>query len=159
MKLFKKVVDERQELEMLRIERWGFWIMIVVLIAGIIVQAAMGADLRQVLGEYVVLIIGALYIVVRNILSGHWDYHTKPSLKAYGIYSLIGGVFCAITSGAVQYFRGSARLQGNLAQLLPSVLCSFAVGFIACFVLLAVTGEMTKHRRKKLAENFDDDSE
>ena len=48
----KKIIDERQELEMMKVERTGFWIMWGVLLLSLLVQSLfLGAGPKQIAGE------------------------------------------------------------------------------------------------------------
>ena len=56
MKLFRKIIDERQELEAMKITGTGFWILFFGLMLAIILQLFFFEfDIRYILGELVVL--------------------------------------------------------------------------------------------------------
>ena len=61
----KKIIDERQELEMMKVERTGFWIMWGVLLLSLLVQSLfLGAGPKQIAGENISFLVGCLIVVI-----------------------------------------------------------------------------------------------
>lgn len=156
MKLFKKIVDERQEQELMRIERIGFWVMFWGLLIAIHVQLfAYGLSLQQIMGEFIVLLIGALIVSIGCIRKGLWSYVTKPSIQSNSVYSLIGSLTTTSISIALQYKRMSEAENVDLISLLPTFIIQALVMFVICFILLTVSSAITNKRKEQLEANFD----
>jgi apolipoprotein N-acyltransferase len=156
MRFFKKVVDEREELDMLRTERVGCYVMFFGLLVAIVVQTAIfGYSLPHIAGEFTVLLVAAAVILAGDIRRGSWDYFTKPGLKAYLLYSLAGsGIFSAVFVG-IGYFRKQYDMP--LPALLGIFALNFVFLFIACFVALAFFGELTKRRKARLEKEYEEE--
>ena len=52
----KNMLDEMQDRKLLKIEEFGFWLVFWVLFAVILLQALMGATLKELAGEIAVLL-------------------------------------------------------------------------------------------------------
>lgn len=87
----KKIIDERQELEMMKVERTGFWIMWGVLLLSLLVQSLfLGAGPKQIAGENISFLVGCLIVVIGCVKKGLWGYDSTPCMKTYLSASLIG---------------------------------------------------------------------
>jgi hypothetical protein len=152
MKLFRKVVDEREELEMMRVERTSYYVTFAALLIAIIVQNVLyDFELMPIAGEFIALIAGAVWMCIGFVRRGIWDYHTKPGMKTYLVYSLLGALVFGSLMPLMRYLADGMTLQ--------LVLPIFAINFVSIFALIFVTmliyGESVKRRRKKLDEKFD----
>jgi small neutral amino acid transporter SnatA (MarC family) len=88
MKLFHKLLDERQEQETMRIERGAFYVIFFALAISILVQLMVfNLDITHIAGEIIVLFMGAAWALAGYIRRGIWDNFTKPGIKSYLIYS------------------------------------------------------------------------
>lgn len=153
MKLFRKVIDERQELEMMRVERVSFWIMFFSLIIAIFVQLlVLGFDFEHVAGEFIILLTVAVWATIGYTRCGAWDYFTKPGMKSYVIYSLGGGFIFGLMVPLTWYFKYDTPLL--------SCLLTFAINFAILFPLLFLTlwlvGSIVKKRQEKLQQEYED---
>ena len=91
MKLFhnKKVVDEREQMEMFRVEHYMYWLAFWALLAGIFYQVIfMDASFGQVAGEWTVFMLMAVGLVIGDLAGGHFDYNGRPGWKYYLVSSL-----------------------------------------------------------------------
>lgn len=70
----KNVLDEMQEQTLRKIEGRGFWLMWGGLLAAWIVQTMFGAA-DKAAGEWVVFMIGCIYMCVACLRNGLWDRH------------------------------------------------------------------------------------
>jgi len=115
MKKMKKVVDERQELELYKIEHLCFWIVFWLLLGSIIVQSMfLNAPFSQWGFEWTIFMISCGGVIVGCYKKGQWDFYSKPTTKNYLIYSLIGaGAFAIIY--AITLYMNHAYLKGHLA--------------------------------------------
>lgn len=154
MKLFRKVIDERQELEMMRVERSSFWVMFVGLAVVITAQVfAFNFDFEHIAGESVVLIIGVAWALIGYIRRGSWDYFTKPGMKSYVLYSIAAAVIFGTFAPLKRYLRDGASLTDSL--LLFAI--NFVFLFILVFVSLFLVGTITKKRQNKLQQEYMDE--
>jgi uncharacterized membrane protein len=159
MKLFKKISDERQELEMLKIERVGFWTLFWGLAVVMQIQLFTSGNpellLRQIAGEGAVLLIGALVVTIGCIRKGLWSNRFKPDPKTNVLFSLAGAlIFSILMTARNRYlmWENAYDIRTNLMVFL----FSFVFLFLACFVLLTVSAAITKWRKAKLDASFDD---
>ena len=68
----KNQLDEMQEQTMRKIESHGFWLLWYSLLAAWIVQTVFGAA-DKAAGEWVVFMIGCIYMVVACLRNGLWN--------------------------------------------------------------------------------------
>jgi len=155
MKKLRKVVDERQELELLKIGNSSFYVMFISLIAVLIVQSfVLNYELKYLAGNMIVIIIVFIWVVICSIRRGVWEFYTKPGMKSYIVYSLIFGVGFGLLFTVLVYFR----FEMSLPHLLRYFAFIFAALSIPMFILYLIFGTIIKKRQKKLQQNFDDDS-
>ena len=140
----KTVLDEREMMEMYRIEHYGLWLMYGLLCAAILVQLLMGADLTQMAGEIAVVAVTSVAMIFANARHGIWDQSSRPSVRGNAAYSLATGVLVAAVLAAV----------GRSA---PVSLLAGACGGAACMLLLTCLMQYMKHRQKKTDEELDND--
>ena len=140
----KTVLDEREMMEMYRIEHRGLWLMYGLLCAAILVQLLMGADLKQMAGEIAVVAVTSVAMILANARHGIWDQNSRPSVRDNAAYSLATGVLVAAVLAAV----------GRSA---PVSLLAGACGGAACMLLLTCLMQYMKHRQKKTDEELDKD--
>ncbi len=151
MKKSKSNLDEMQEQKLLKIEKYGFWLVFWGLVIDIYVQIAMGnGGFEYIGGEAIVLLIASVYVSAACTKNGIWDRKLKPDFKTNLILSLAAGLVVGIFWFIVSYCRYHA-LAGSFA--------TFAVMFISVSVLsfaaLCITAGFYKRRRNKLEENTD----
>ena len=155
----KKKVDERQELELLKIEHVGFWLMFWLLFGSIIVQDLfMEPSKGQTLAETIILLAGAICIVVGCIKKGQWDYHSEPSLKNYFTYSLGFSIPFSIIFGIARY-KDIVSQDNKISMLMMTIGIFFISLFILIFVSISILGESIKKRRLKLEHEYNDEDD
>lgn len=156
MKLFKKKVDERQELELLRVEHVCFWLGFWALFISIIVQTYfMNAPFIQFAPELFIFIAVCIALLIGCMRKGLWDYSTEPTMKTYFISSLIGAVGVTIVLFLSKI--GNAKFYGaNPRMLIFLGVLYFAVTFIACFAVTAAVGKVVNNKRKNLEKEYSD---
>ena len=155
MRLFKKVVDEREEMEMMRVEHYMFWFAFWALLISIFVQLlGMEAAFTQVAGEWTVFMLMAVGTVIGEIRGGHFDYTSRPGWRAYLLYSSVA----ALATMTLTYVRGSAA--GYYKTFSDGCLSVLIVGIftwvLTCGCLFAA-GTIVKYRRRKLEKRFDEE--
>lgn len=151
MKRLKNNLDERQELELLRIEHYGMWFAFWALLISIIVQAWMGAPMAQMAGEWIVFMILCIGEMVACIRKGIWDRHFRTDWKTNLLISLVAGICVAIFISVRMWHNMGG--DPDLLWTIPfGALMSGAFTFVLCFILLTITMHLTKKREQKLEE-------
>lgn len=153
----KHVVDERERMEMYRIEHYMFWFAFWALLAAIFGQMIfMKASFVQVAGEWIVFMLMAVGTLLGELKGGHYDYISRPGWKSYLAYSVVGTIAVVFLMLANGIRQGYYRSFGD-AALVAAVVGGTA--FVIFYVSLAVGGELVKRRRKKLEKEFEDEEE
>ncbi|MBE5800501.1 MAG: hypothetical protein E7321_11235 [Clostridiales bacterium] len=127
LKRKKPVLDEREMLEMYRVEHFGLWLMYALLCAVILVQMLLGAPLLQMAGELAVVIVTSIAMVIANVRHGIWDENSRPSMRGNALYSIGAGV-CVCVLLAV--------IKGNIPAALAAGVCAGALCFAALTLLM-----------------------
>lgn len=157
MKKLKKVVDERQELEILRIEHVCFWIAFWALLISIIVQALfLQVPITQLAAEWIIFMICCVGVIIGCIKKGQWDCYSEPGIKSYVIYSLIGSFVFSILFAAAGYVKWES-LRAHPFMFIAVVFILFAFLFVGIFVAMILTGTAVKKRRQKLEKEYSDE--
>lgn len=153
MKLFKKIVDERQEFELLQIEHICFWIVFWGLCMSIVVQLSfMGAPFKQVAAEFLILMAGSIGVLVGCVKKGQWDFYTIPNTKTYFLTGVIGAIAFCLIFVIAEY----ARSEYNLNELFVTTIIQFVIMFVAIFISTAVVGKLVQKKREKLDKEYGD---
>ena len=152
MKWFRKIVDEREEIEIRRIESSAYYVLVFSLGIAIIVQAFVFGSAEHVVGELIVLLVGTGWAFFWSFRKGVWDYRTKPGIKVYIICSLITALAYVIISTLFRYFRSDT----DLLTCLRYAALNSIVWFSVVFLSMTFHGTITKQRRKKLEQKFED---
>ena len=152
MKWFRKVVDEREESELRHIESRAYFVFVLGLGIAIIVQSLVGMSFEHVLGEFIVLLVGVGWVMAGYFRKGLWDYRAKPGIKAYVGTGFFTALIYMIISTSARYFRSETEL---LICLKYAAVNSVII-FSAVFSVTMLFGTVTKRRRKKLEQKFED---
>lgn len=149
-RVFAKNVDERQEMDLLKVEHCSFWLMYYLLVIEIVVQGIILDGGDKILGEWIVFMVVSIFALVGWIRKGVWSFQSKkvPGVKSYLRYSLITGVVAGII-GFLGGLKGSA---GNIPMLMEKIIGTAAGGFLVAFILFLIMGSITRKREKKLEE-------
>ena len=153
MKWFYKVVDEREESEIRRVESGAFYVFMLGLGISIIVQSFFpGMNFERVAGELIVLLVGVGWSMVGYIRKGLWDYRTKPGIRVYVGAGFITALVYVIISTLARYFLSEFDL---LTCLKYAAISSITI-FFAVFLVTMLFGTVIKLRRIKLEQKFED---
>lgn len=140
----KNNLDEMQEQELLKIEHNGCWLAFWGLLAVMAIQMVMGVPGTQMLGEWIVFMVLALYLVIACLRKGIWDRHLKANRKTNLIVSLLAGAAAGIVITVSNPY---------LSEPLDYVLVAGLTGgftFALCFAALSVCTKLYRNRRNKL---------
>lgn len=127
LKRKKPVLDEREMMEMYRVEHFGLWLMYALLCAAVLVQLLAGATMSQMAGELAVIVVTSFAMVIANVRHGIWDENSRPSTRGNAGYSVGAGVCVA---GLLMVIKG------NIAAALMAGLCAGALCFAALTLLM-----------------------
>ena len=140
MKLYlrtKSVLDERETLEMYRIEHRGLWGMYTLLCASVVAQLLFGADAAQLAGTSVALIVA-------YARRGIWDAHARPSARGNAVYSALSSLGVAVIV---------LGRRGSLAWAVGAGAAMFAL----CFLLLTLLMAYVQRRQEQESRELEDD--
>ena len=139
----KNQLDEMQEQTLRKIEGRGFWLMWGGLLAAWIVQTMFGvAD--KAAGEWVVFMIGCIYMCVACLRNGLWDRHLLDTAPANAVCSLVAVVAVTLISGFSYGYWVGAVIAGVFTGIL-------------CFALLQLCAALTRRQRKHLDNPKDEE--
>ena len=144
----KRVLDERELMDMYRVEHGGFWAMLVLLSAAVVVQLFLGAPLLQMAGELAVILVVSVGMIIAYARKGLWDDHSRPSVK--------GNAATSAACGA-----GVALIVAALRKSFPLGLAAGAAMFALCFALLELMmATLTRRQsREEAALSGEDEDE
>lgn len=148
MKKMNSLLDERQETDLLKIERNGCWLAFWSLLASIFVQLYfLENSFDQVAGEWIIFMVLALYLAIDCMRKGIWSRSYRPEPKVNLAFSAAGAAFIMVFSFFTIYRRsgGSVRIASGAALF----------GFIFTFILLFVTLSLSAAAYKKRQEQLD----
>ena len=150
----KNKLDEMQEMKLRGIESNGCWFAFWALLAVIMIQLAMGAEMKQLAGEWIVFMCLALYLCFTCMQAGIWDRRIPASPLANLVCSLIAGIavwilftFVMMHNDVWDHLRGAILAAGFIGL--------FTFGM--CFVVLSICTACFKKRVKELEEEPEDD--
>ena len=141
----KNRLDEMQEQTMRKIESHGFWLLWYSLLAAWIVQTVFGA-VDKAAGEWVVFMIGCIYMVVACLRNGLWERHFSDTPPANAVYSLVAAVAVTLIIGFSRGYWVGAAFAGVFTGIL-------------CFALLQLSMKAYKKRHAELENPKEDDDE
>ncbi len=146
-------LDEMQDLKLLKLEEYGFWIMFWALLASIVVQLFTGAGIKEIIGEVVVLLIGGIYLSITTLGNGLWTRTSTPTRKGNAITSIIP----AAILGVINVIR-LIQKNGITINALLIVTAIMIAAYAACFGILELFRASYDKRRSEL-DDIDEESE
>lgn len=147
----KKIVDERQELELMKVERSGFWVLYAAVALDIIFKIIfLGFSPEPLIGETAAFALGSLVILIGCARRGLWNYHAVPTLRGHLLYSTVFSAAFGILFFAAVYSK-------NSKYALPAALIFTIFIFIIMFITLFLLGKYTLKRQEKLSKDFSDE--
>ncbi|MCM1146003.1 MAG: hypothetical protein NC321_01840 [Clostridium sp.] len=139
MKNHKNRLDEMQEQKLLHIEHNGCWLAFWGMLAAMLVQLFVygreeAAD--RIIGEWIVFMCLAVYIVVDCLRNGIWDRKSAPTPKANAYYSLAAGIAVGVIYLVVTYQKYHV-FAGSIATAVFMGGMAFAICFVGMTLLAA----------------------
>ncbi|HRX57884.1 MAG TPA: hypothetical protein P5075_03840 [Eubacteriales bacterium] len=148
----KKIADERQSGEMLKIGNICFYFVWYALLASILLQTVVWkADARQIAGELAVFLLGGILMLVLMLTKGLWGFYTRPNRKTYIVASAVAGVVVGGVFALLYDWTQKAAVTRHILWI-----AVFTAGtFLVCYALLSLAGRLVAKRQAKLDEAFD----
>lgn len=136
MKKQKNKLDEMQEQKLLKIEHNGCWLAFWGLLASFLIQVLIyGTEAEEkILGEWIVFICLAAYIVVDCFRQGIWDRRMSPTPKVNFIYSLIAGIIVGVFCFLINW-RNNQGLEYAIKEGVSKMIFSFVLIFVSLSLL------------------------
>lgn len=154
----KKIVDERQEKELYKAEHYAYNTMFATVVIIMVIESYfLNMDFKNTIGEIIILMVGACTFLFNCLKTGNWDFHYKPSLRNYFLFSVISAFVIAFIFTIGKTFQYESVREDIWGMAVPIGVVMFISLFLLCFAALAISGEISKKRRKKLEEEFWDD--
>lgn len=155
--LFTKKVDERQEMDLLKVEHYSFYLMYFLLLIEMIIQGVILDGGDKIFGEWIVFMIVSVFALVGWIRKGVWSYQYRkvPGIKSYLLWSLAAGA----VGGILGFCNGIKWNSGNIPSLMVNVVCTAIGTSVLAFVLFLIGGGITKMREKKLEKEAIEDED
>ena len=152
----KSNLDERQEQELLKIERNGFWLAFWLLVGALLVQQIFFlGDFRVNMGECIILLIISLYIAISCLKAGIWDRKLKADNKTNIIASLIAGLVMGVAMFLGVYKNHFDKPIGAISA---GVFIAILV-FVLCFIALTISKRAYEKKQAALEEESEEDIE
>lgn len=156
MRKKKNRLDEMQEQKLLIIEHNGCWLAFWGLLAAMLVQLFVyGREeaAGRIIGEWIVFMCLAVYIVIDCLRNGIWDRRIGPTPKASACYSAAAGIAVGVIYFVVTYQRYHA-----FAGSIGTALYMGALAFAICFVSMSILAAWYVRREKRI-ENAEEKEE
>lgn len=156
-RLFEEKVDERQRMDLLCIEHYGFWLMFWLLTAEMIIQGIILDGGDKILGEGIVFMIVAVFVSIGWAWKGVWNYQSRkvPGVKSYLAYSFLAAIIVVILR-ILGDVRDSSE---NIEMILNNAVITAIYTFSITFIFFLIGGGIAKMREKKLALKETEDVE
>lgn len=156
-KLFEEKVDERQRMDLLCIEHYGFWLMFWLLTVEMVIQGIILDGGDKILGEGIVFMIVAVFVTIGWAWKGVWSYQSRkvPGVKSYLAYSLLASIIVGILR-ILGDVRDSSE---NIEMILNNAVITAIYTFGITFIFFLIGGGFTKIREKKLETEAEEDNE
>lgn len=141
MKKMNSLLDERQETDLLKIERNGCWLAFWSLLASIFVQLYfLENSFDQVAAEWIIFMVLALYLAIDCMRKGIWSRTYRPDPRVNLAFSAVGTAF----SMAFAFFTIYRRTGGSMRIAAGAGLLGFIFTFILIFVTLSLSAAAYK---------------
>ncbi len=150
MKTKKNYLDEMQEQKALHIEQRSYQIMFAGLSAAVVIQSAMGASLREMLPETIILLAVSIYSLIAFIKNGIWDRRFKPNNKTNAVLSVVTGLVMGGVWGVVNYIR-----YDSLYNALLTFVMMFLSISLVCYATFWLACTAYKRRSKQLDDRLE----
>lgn len=155
------IQDERIVFQKRKIGSDAFGIIYFGLIISILLQQFMfGAPFSQYAAEFVLFMVAAVYIVVRNIIVGNNLFgDSSNEQKMVIINSLVCGVTIAAITTTLNSVNFGLGKMGGLTGIALTAFITFASGALVSFIGFEFLYIINKKRQKQIDDKYNDADE
>ena len=155
------VQDERVLSQKRKIGNDAFQIIFLGLFLSIFVQSYIfNADFSQYAVEVILLIVGALYVIVRNITVGNNIFESNNVNQRFVIInSIICGIIVVIINTTLNYIKFKDLFKNEMGDMLIASLITFLCATASTFVVLQALYFINKKKQMKIDSKLDDEEE
>lgn len=153
----QKITDERILVQKRKIGSDAFQIVFLGLLASILIQQfVLKAEFSQYAVEFILLITGSFYVIIRNLMIGIDIFDSAIyGQKLVVINSLVCGAAVAITTAVLNKKLFVLGVPNGLIALFINFLCAT----FAAFILLELVYGLNKKKQKKIEALLDEDED
>lgn len=157
MKRAKKVLDEREMLEVYKMEHIWFWILYWGLFISMQVKVfILSRSFTEVLSEFILLMIGSFGIIIGCIRKGNWGCSFEGTPKNILLLSTVVSAVFAIFWGITMYWNNPYFPQYPL-HLVLICLALFFFLWLALAGSLFLCAHLINKKRKELDKSLDEE--
>lgn len=157
----QKLLDERQELELLKLESIGFWMLFCGTFATIIISSVTGSSRYAIGFLNVYFVVTCAVTVFLEIRRGLWDRFMRPTFRNNLLLSLIGAAISTLIMSVT--IRNNMKSVGKDPYTSNSfyIALAFSAGFIflLCLAVLTILSRMSVKKFEKLEKENPDAEE
>lgn len=152
----QKVTDERILAQKRKIGSDAFQIIFLGLLASILIQQYfLKAPFSQYAVEFIFMVTGSVYVVLRNFVEGNDSCNSgKGASKLLVINSLICGLTIAVVNAVLHYVAF-----GEVLSVVLFIVITFFAATISSFVVLKLLQLVNKKRQKNIEAHLNEDEE
>ena len=153
--MFKKAkIDEREKMEMYKIEHYAFWFLYWALLISMVIQMIFfDITFKSIAGEWIVFVVTSICISIAYAKGGHYDYISTPGIKSSFIYALITTIIYDLVVGSYFYLNHNYY---NITGFILTMLFQTILIFTLIIVVLLIVGNYIKKKRKKLEDEYEE---
>lgn len=153
MKKLKSNLDEMQELNLLNIEKRGFWLIYIGLAIAITVQMFLYQEEagRYIAAEMIVFLGVGIYMVEEGIRKGIWSRRIPATPLANVLQSIGYSSVFAVVLGIIKYVQ-----YGSFSGAVAAAVIFFISMAVICYIVLSLLMVFYKKRKTEL-ENADEE--
>lgn len=151
----KSNLDEMQELKLLKIESRGFWIGFFALFLAIMAQIFLfGQEFaNHTLGELIVLLCMAFYLIGGCLRNGIWDRHLQATPAANIGLSLLAAAVTGLFNALISYRNYQSAAGAFAVFIVFFLLVGLVLSVVLCFC-----SALYHRRRNRLEEENEDEN-
>ncbi len=142
----KNNLDEMQEQALLKIEHNGYWLGFFGLLVALLVQVALGGDIKTIAGEFIVFMVLCGYLLIACLRKGIWDRKLKANVQTNLLCSLFSGVVMFLFATVRVYLNHPNAIWGSIAAGVFMGILVFCLNWAA----LSICSAIYKKRKEKL---------
>ncbi|VYU06533.1 hypothetical protein [Clostridium tertium] len=155
----EKLQDERVLSQKRKIGSDAFQILFLGLFLSIIIQSYIfDAKFSQYAVEMILLIVGSLYVIVRNIMVGNNLFSSdKVNKKSIIINSIICGIIVTTINVTLNYINFRGLFINNMSDMVLASLITFVCSSAFTFIVLELLYIVNKKKQIQIEKELEED--